>query len=169
MTVVRAGACQTISEVMSPKGEKTPPALAATTMAMQPMTMNWQLPTPDRHDLGAHHERCGQIVDDRAEDEGKPSHQPEELPVGELQADQLGPQRLEDAPLLHRVDVGDRHDQKQHQLTIVDDRVPGRGFERGALPMRGVDEARGAQMSPAASMTGFDFCIWMAFSTVTKA
>ncbi|MNG37507.1 hypothetical protein D3C84_1248830 [compost metagenome] len=32
--------CHTISEVMSPNGEKTPPALAATTMMMQPMTMN---------------------------------------------------------------------------------------------------------------------------------
>ena len=28
--------CQTISVVMSPKGEKAPPALAATTMLMQP-------------------------------------------------------------------------------------------------------------------------------------
>lgn len=32
--------CQTISEVMSPNGEMTPPALAATTMMMQPRTMN---------------------------------------------------------------------------------------------------------------------------------
>ena len=32
--------CQTISEVMSPNGEMTPPALAATTMMMHPITMN---------------------------------------------------------------------------------------------------------------------------------
>ena len=53
----------------------------------------------------------------------------------------LARQRGEDAPLLHRVHVGDRHDEEQHQLAIVEDHVLGGGFERGTLAMRGVDDA----------------------------
>ncbi len=96
---------------------------------------------PDGHHHGAHDERRGQVVDDRAEDKSKPTDQPEKLPIRELPAGELGPHCGEDAPLLHRVHVRDRHHEEQHQLAIVENHMLGGGFERGALIMRGVDEA----------------------------
>ena len=53
----------------------------------------------------------------------------------------LGPQRREDAPLLHRVHIGDRHHEEQHQLAVVEDHMLGGGFERGTPTVRGVDDA----------------------------
>jgi hypothetical protein len=104
----------------------------------------------DGHHHGAHHERGGQIVDDRAENERQPADQPEKLPIREAQADELCSKRVEDAPLLHRVHVRDGHDQEQHQLAVVLDHMLCGGLERRALAIHGIgnaeqrpDEARG--------------------------
>ena len=95
----------------------------------------------DGHHHRAHDERRGQIVDDRTEDERKPPDQPEKLPIGEPPVDESGPQHVEDAPLLHRVHIRDRHHEEQHQLAIVEDHMLGGGFERGTLPVHGIDDA----------------------------
>lgn len=47
----------------------------------------------------------------------EPSH-PEQLPVTETELDKPGPETVEDAAFIHRIDLGDRDDQGQQQLAV---------------------------------------------------
>ncbi len=118
--------CQTISVVMSPKGLKAPPALAATTMLMQASATNSRLLVAHRHDHRAHQQGGGQVVSHRRDEEGQQAGHPEERPEAEPLADQPGAQGVEDQALVHGVDVGHGHQQEQHQLGVLEEVVPHR-------------------------------------------
>ena len=75
---------------------------------------------PDGQHHGTHHQRRGQVVDDRGQEEADDASDPEELAEAETSAHEPGAQRVEDPPLAHRVDVGHRAQQEQEEFGELD-------------------------------------------------
>ena len=71
----------------------------------------------------AHHQRRGEVVDDGREEEADDAGDPEKLPVTETVPDEPGAQRIEYAPVAHRVDVGHGGEQEEEQFAELDEEV----------------------------------------------
>ena len=117
---------------MSPNGLNAPPAFAATTMLMQASVTKRGAPAPTAMTTAP---MTSAVVRLSATGEMKKAStpvSPEQLAVAEAGPHQPGAQRVEDAPLLQRVDVGHRHQQEQQQLGVFEQHMA----QRASPPRR---------------------------------
>ncbi len=83
------------------------------------------------------HQQCrSQIIGDRRDNKGQQAGHPEQRAIAQTTADQPGAQRFEDIALLHRIDIGHRHQQKQHQFRVFLQIMAQRNFDQMRNVMR---------------------------------
>ncbi|CAJ1783232.1 hypothetical protein LMCDFJHI_00879 [Aeromonas salmonicida] len=81
------------------------------------------IPVGDFQHNGAHQECSGEVVGHRRDAKCQPPRQPEQGSQLKAGPDKPGPERIEQISVFHGVDVGHRHQQKQHQLGIFEQGV----------------------------------------------